>query len=59
MASDARDEEENANSEEEGSRAEESDSTAAFEQGIDELASALENLEDVLVVQNVEDLREL
>ena len=54
----AHDAEENANSEEKRSRTEESDLTA-FEQEMDELASAIKDLEDILVVQDVEDLREL
>ena len=33
--------------------------TSALEQEIDELASAVEDLEDILVVQDLEDLREL
>ena len=39
--------------------AQESDSTTAFEREIDELASAMEELEDILEVQDVEDLTEL
>ena len=47
------------NSEEEESGEEETDLTAAFEREMDELASAVEELEDTLDVQDVEDLREL
>ena len=56
---DAHDVEEDPNSEEEESCEEELDSTTAFERDMDELASAEEELEDTLDVQDVEDLREV
>ena len=46
-------------SEEEESGEEETDLTVAFESEMDALASVVEELEDTLVVQDVQDLREL
>ena len=51
------DAEEDPNSEEEESCEEESDLTTAFEREMDELASVVEELEDILGVQDVEVLR--
>ena len=56
---DAHDATEDPNSEEEESCEEESDMTTTFEREMDDLVSVVEELEDTLVVQDVENLREL